>query len=216
MWAHQLNQPLSADATLVFRYKIPIWCNRRLINCPENQTATFAQTKPGWKAVARRIGLPTQAKSFRTKREAEEWSRQIEVEMTRRVFVDRAGNTKMNLAEALAQYQSSATVKKKASTKASTQKVEIGRVKSLTEDPGRYALTSITPQVVAKYRDQLTAAGLAPDAVRLWLQPCCVTYLGVCHCPASQGLTIFSPAASKGLMSRVATMKPHAMAVAAI
>jgi len=76
-----------------------------LSSWPENQTATFAQTKPGWKAVARRIGLPTQAKSFRTKREAEEWSRQIEVEMTRRVFVDRAGNTKINLAEALARYQ---------------------------------------------------------------------------------------------------------------
>ena len=127
--------------------------------------ATFVKTKRGWKSVVRRTGWPTQSKSFATKREAEDWSKQVEVEMTRGVFVDRAGNTKLNLAAALARYQSAVTVGKKLST----QKAEIGRVKSLTEDLGRYALTSLTPQVVSKYRDQLTAAGLAPDTVRLRL-----------------------------------------------
>ncbi len=43
--------------------------------------ATIVKTPAGtWKAVIRKTGWPTNAKTFRTKRDAEDWSRRTEDE----------------------------------------------------------------------------------------------------------------------------------------
>jgi hypothetical protein len=48
--------------------------------------ATIVKTPSGtWKAVIRKIGWPTTAKTFRTKRDAEDWARRTEDEMVRGV-----------------------------------------------------------------------------------------------------------------------------------
>jgi hypothetical protein len=45
---------------------------------------TFVKTPTGsWKAVIRRNGWPTMAKTFRVKRDAEDWARRTEDEMVR-------------------------------------------------------------------------------------------------------------------------------------
>ncbi len=42
--------------------------------------ATLVKTPSGtWKAVIRKVGFPTATKTFRTKRDAEDWSRRTDV-----------------------------------------------------------------------------------------------------------------------------------------
>jgi hypothetical protein len=43
-----------------------------------------------WKAVIRKTGWPTTSKTFRTKRDAEDWARGTEDEMVRGVYIRRA------------------------------------------------------------------------------------------------------------------------------
>jgi hypothetical protein len=46
--------------------------------------ATITKTPSGtWKAIVRKRGWPTQAKTFRLKRDAEDWGRRTEDEMVR-------------------------------------------------------------------------------------------------------------------------------------
>lgn len=53
--------------------------------------ATITRTRSGtWKAQARRIGLPAVNKTFETKHDAEVWSRSVESEQDRGVFVNRS------------------------------------------------------------------------------------------------------------------------------
>lgn len=52
--------------------------------------ATIVMTPSGtWKALIRKTGWPLPAKSFRTKRDAEDWSRRTEDEMLRGVYIQR-------------------------------------------------------------------------------------------------------------------------------
>ena len=43
----------------------------------------------GYQAIIRKKGHPSQTRTFRTKRDAERWARQVESEMDRGVFVQR-------------------------------------------------------------------------------------------------------------------------------
>jgi hypothetical protein len=50
--------------------------------------ATIVKTPAGtWKAVVRKTGWPTNAKTFRTKRDAADWARRTEDEMVRGVYI---------------------------------------------------------------------------------------------------------------------------------
>ncbi len=127
--------------------------------------ATLVKTARGYKAVIRKTGWPTQAKSFDTKRNAESWARQVEVDMEKGVYIDRAGSTKLSIEQALERYEASVTINKKPST----QKGERGFIRQAKEELGRYSLAALTTEVLAKYRDGLTARGLSGDTVRLKL-----------------------------------------------
>lgn len=64
--------------------------------------ATIVKTPSGtWKAVIRKIGWPTTAKTFRTKRDAEDLARRTEDEMVRGVYLSRAPSEKLTVAGAL-------------------------------------------------------------------------------------------------------------------
>lgn len=50
--------------------------------------ATIVKTSSGtWKALIRKTGWPATAKTFRTKRDAEDWARRTEDEMVRGVYI---------------------------------------------------------------------------------------------------------------------------------
>ncbi len=126
--------------------------------------ATIVKTPSGtWKAVIRRKGWPTSSRTFRTKRDAEDWSRRTEDEMIRGVYVRRSPSEKMLLQDALERYLKEITPTKSPST----QRAEKMRAKPLTAQLGKYSLVSLTPDVIATYRDDRLEEGKSVSTVRL-------------------------------------------------
>jgi hypothetical protein len=81
------------------------------------------------KAVIRKTGWPTNAKIFRTKRDAEDWSRGIEDEMVRGVYIKHATADRMTLKEAVDRYLKEVTPTKRLSS----QETEIRRAEICLE-----------------------------------------------------------------------------------
>ena len=128
--------------------------------------ATLIKTSVGsWKAMVRKSGWPTTTKTFRTKRDAEDWARNIEDEMVRGVFINRADSHRLKLNVALDRYVSEVSPTRRASTASR----EFRRTKPLKEHLGDYSLTALTPDVIAKYRDMRSKAGQSASSIRLEL-----------------------------------------------
>jgi integrase len=116
--------------------------------------ATLVKTELGkWKAVIRKTGWPSVAKTFRTKRDAEDWARRAEDEMVRGAYIQRAPADRLTVADALKRYLAEVTPTKRPST----AKVECLRAKILIKHLGRYSLAALTPEIVAKFRDETLA-----------------------------------------------------------
>mgnify|MGYP000885492469 CR=1 FL=1 len=117
--------------------------------------ATIVQTpSKTWKAVIRKQGWPTTAKTFRTKRDAEDWARRTEDEMVRGVFIDRAASGRMTLGQALDRYLKEVTPTKRPTT----QKAEKTKAVPLRAFFGAYSLAAISVDLVARYRDERLAS----------------------------------------------------------
>lgn len=128
--------------------------------------ATLVKTSSGtWKAVIRKTGWPTASKTFRTKRDAEDWSRRTEDEMVRGVYIQRSGSERMTLEMALKRYLAEVTPTKKATT----QRGEISKSKSLIADLGKYSLAALSSEIIAGYRDKRIAAKISNNTIRLEL-----------------------------------------------
>ncbi|RZF27805.1 site-specific integrase [Paraburkholderia sp. UYCP14C] len=128
--------------------------------------ATITKTPSGtWKALVRRVGWPSTAKTFRTKRDAEDWARRTEDEMVRGAFIQRAPSEKTTVAVALERYRREIVPTKKATT----QRREAARIRELTIHFGKYSLAAVTPDLVAAFRDARLAQGKANNTVRLEL-----------------------------------------------
>ncbi len=112
--------------------------------------ATIVKTPSGtWKAVIRKTGWPTSSKTFRTKRDAEDWARRTEDEMVRGVYIQRAPGERMTLESALTRYLREVTPTKRESTRAS----EIKKAQPLLKHLGKYSLAALSADIVAQYRD---------------------------------------------------------------
>lgn len=128
--------------------------------------ATLTKTPAGrWKAVVRRNGWPTSAKTWRTKRDAEDWARRTEDEMARGVFQRRAPAEQLTLSAAIDRYLREVTPTKKQST----QTGDKAKGRKLRKALGEYSLVAITPDVVAAYRDRQLDEHKSRDTVRLQL-----------------------------------------------
>lgn len=113
--------------------------------------ATLVKTPSGtWKAVIRKNGWPTASKTFRTKRDAEDWARRTEDEMVRGVYIQRSGSERMTLESALKRYLSDVTPTKKPTT----QRGEISKAKKLIEHLGKYSLAALSAEIIAGFRDK--------------------------------------------------------------
>ncbi|UXZ37667.1 site-specific integrase [Cupriavidus gilardii] len=116
--------------------------------------ATIVKTPSGtWKALIRKTGWPTTAKTFRTKRDAEDWARRTEDEMVRGVYIQRAPAERMTVAAALTRYLKEVTATKRASTQAGEQK----KAQVLIRHLGKYSLAALNAEIVAQYRDSRLA-----------------------------------------------------------
>ena len=78
--------------------------------------ATIVKTPSGtWKAVVRKQGWPIAAKTFRTKRDAEDRSRRAEDQMVHGFYIQRPPSGRMLFSAALDRYLDAVTANKKAS-----------------------------------------------------------------------------------------------------
>lgn len=128
--------------------------------------ATIYKTESGtWKAQIRMQGKPSVTKTFRIKRDAQDWSLSTEDEMRRGIYLPRAQSEKMTIKAAMKRYLEEITPTKKEST----QKAEKFRVERITKEFGQYSLASLTPGVIARYRDQRLKLGKSNSTVRLEL-----------------------------------------------
>ncbi len=128
--------------------------------------ATIVKTPSGtWKAVIRKIGWPTTAKTFRTKRDAEDWARRTEDEMVRGVYLSRAPSEKLTVAGALKRYMEEVSVTKKPTT----QRSERFSAQRLDAFFGKYSMAAVSADLVAKYRDERLAEGKSNNTVRIEL-----------------------------------------------
>lgn len=128
--------------------------------------ATIVRTPSSmWKAVVRKQGWPTAAKTFRTKRDAEDWARRTEDEIVRGVYIQRSPSERLTLASALDRYLAEVTSSKKPSTQAGERK----KAKTLRNALGAYSLAAMSPDIVARFRDERLAEGKTSNTVRLEL-----------------------------------------------
>ncbi|WP_429628109.1 site-specific integrase [Tunturiibacter psychrotolerans] len=101
----------------------------------------------------RKTGWPMITKTFRIKRDAEDWARRTEDEIVRGVYVNRATADRMTVKEAIERYLAEITPTKRPKSQIS----ERGFSKPLLQHLGRYSLSAVTPSLVAGYRDKRLA-----------------------------------------------------------
>ncbi len=94
-------------------------------------------------------GWPTNAKTFRTKRDAEDWSRRTEDEMVRGVYIQRCGSERLTLEKALQRYLREVSP----TEKPTTQQAEATKAQQLIQHLGKYSLAALLSEVIANYRD---------------------------------------------------------------
>ncbi|QEK90880.1 site-specific integrase [Achromobacter insolitus] len=112
--------------------------------------ATIVKSPAGtWKAVIRKAGWPTASKTFRTKRDAEDWARRTEDQMVRGVYIQRAPAERMSVETALKRYLKEVTPTKRQSTQIGERK----KAQALIQHLGKYSLAALSADVVAQYRD---------------------------------------------------------------
>lgn len=112
--------------------------------------ATIVKTPSGtWKAVIRKAGWPTTIKTFRLKKDADDWSRRTEDEMVRGLFIQRGPSERMTFEAAMKRYLADVTPTKRPLT----QNAERNRSCSLVAFFGKYSLAAITTELIAEYRD---------------------------------------------------------------
>jgi integrase len=123
--------------------------------------ATIAKNRSGtWKAVIRKNGWPTTVKTFRIKRDAEDWARTVEDEMVRGAFIQRATADRMTLEIAMKRYLADVVPTKRPTSQVTDKK----RSKSLVTHLGKYSLASLTPEIIANFRDMRLAGEDRKDA----------------------------------------------------
>lgn len=116
--------------------------------------ATLVKTDSGtWKAVIRKAGWPTTAKTFRTKRDAEDWSRRTEDEMVRGAYIQRATADRMTVEVALKRYLAEVVPTKRATS----QLADVKRSRILIKHLGKYSLAALNQELIAKFRDMRLA-----------------------------------------------------------
>jgi integrase len=103
-----------------------------------------------WQAKVRRMGFPTQSRTFSYKEDAEKWVRAVERELETSGFVDRREADKNTLGEVLRRYQREVTPAKKS---ADIESIKIDVILKDASLP-KLKMSAITSTAVASWRDR--------------------------------------------------------------
>lgn len=114
--------------------------------------ASIWQRESGyWQADIRRKGHPRQSKTFRLRAEAEVWSRAVESEMDKGAFVSATRAERTTFADLAADFE------REFAPHHYRGFAWQHKLQHLRQKLGPFSLTALTPQVVAKYRDERLA-----------------------------------------------------------
>jgi len=117
--------------------------------------ATISKTPADtWKAIIRKNCWLVTIKTFRIKRDAEDWAPRTEDEMMRSAFIQRFPAELMTLEDAMRRYLSKVLPTKRPAT----QKSEVKRANVLIKHLGCYLLSALTPEIIARFRDKRLAS----------------------------------------------------------
>lgn len=112
--------------------------------------ATISKRNTGYQAQIRRKGFPPVSKMFKTKREAEAWTRSYETEMDKGDYLDRTEADRTTLQELLERYKRENTPQKK------SKDSEILRINRMIREEAicQYKATALTSKLLAEWRDK--------------------------------------------------------------
>lgn len=124
--------------------------------------ATITQRGSGrWQAKVRRHGQRPLSRTFARLADAEAWSRKVESEQERGVWLDSSEAERTTLRAALDRYEREVTPRKRA------QASERSNLRALRDEPAAaLALARIGSREVAQMRDAWARAGLKPASIR--------------------------------------------------
>ena len=124
--------------------------------------AQFRQLKSGfWQAIIRKKGFPNQSKSFKLKRDCENWATDIESKMNRGTFSDMSEAESLTLAKGLEKYLKEVTPHKKGAYQ------DANRINKLIAHTKISSKTFATFKSFdcAKYRDEMAERGLSASTI---------------------------------------------------
>ena len=116
-------------------------------------------TNGRWEAVVRRKGYRPQSKVFATHSDAKRWANQIESEIDRSVFLDRAPSERVTIQELADRYIRDVLPTKKSALPLSRC------LRGVCKHFGRYTLATLQPKDIAAYRDSRITSGTAGATV---------------------------------------------------
>ena len=111
-----------------------------------------------WQAIVKRKGYPLQSKTFNYRKDAEEWSRDVERDMDRGIYMPRQEAERTTVHDLIARYRTDVLPSKRANWIA-------GALAALDDGFGKYALTALSPKMIATYRDA-QLKNVSPSTVR--------------------------------------------------
>lgn len=138
-----------------------------------------------WEAQIRRKGFPKLSKTFETRVDAEDWSRDIERDMRRGLFIDRREAETTTLLKMLEKYEEEVTPLKKSKKR---EKSRIARWK--LHKLASYSLAGIKPKDIAEFRDKGRNEGLAENTIRLDISFISSVFE---HCRKDWGIEVDNP-----------------------
>lgn len=99
-----------------------------------------------WHVQVRKKGHPTQTKTFTTRVAAERWGRETEVAIEHGLFFDRSISERTTISDLINRYKEEVLPLKRS-------KGYLPAINRLEAGLGKYALASLSSEVIAKYRD---------------------------------------------------------------
>jgi integrase len=116
-----------------------------------------------WEASVRRKGYPMERKTFESRRDAEDWAREVERAMRLGQYVPLGKSERAIFGDLVDRYAKEISPAKK---NYRSEKQILDRVK---EKFGQYSLVAITSELVSLYRNDLAASGKAASTINHYL-----------------------------------------------
>ena len=134
--------------------------------------ASVTQHGKAWRAKIRRKGYPHKSKTFRTKKQAEDWARKVEDEMVRGIYIDTDRQNEHTFAAACDYYNEHITPKLK-------RKSKRGQVNQLKRKLGHYTIKTLLPDYIFDYAVERLDA-VSGETVRQDLSTIAMIYDSYC------------------------------------